>query len=545
MATTTTIPDFHRLRLQFGLGILLMLAGVIVGNWLAFQHTRSALLHDIEQRGIWGARNLAHDAWQALNKQAFQELRLRVDAILLQDDVVYIGIAAQDGTLRISSGSPLQPQASVLPELPNHSCRTNEPLINSEIIFGKQVLLVSVPIVPVGSVLDHDAALAETCHGTLHIGMSLSALDQRLFHMLVTLLLLCGYVIGIGALAYLLAQRRIIHPLTHAVAIVQRMARGDFRHRHGEPSPSADAGTPRDGDVGLITRTLTNFVNLARTQLGELKDSGSHLTMTIDEGVTIAEESLMGVQQHALTSSQVSASLETRSESLDALAADAAQIASTAANTVEAARTIAQMVAQALSAMQELSEQTGRNSERIGQLGDTFSQIGSVVGMINTIADQTRMIAFNASIEAAGAGESGGRFSIVAIEVRRLATTIVESLDEIQELVSSMQAATSELTLSSETEIRKASLGVTLIGTIETTTHDMLEQLENTARIAQRITDAARQHREIYQTAVQEIAGLEDLSQNTIAIARQALAVTRQMQQLVTQIENTLQTIRV
>jgi len=545
MATTTAIPDFHRLRLQFGLGILLVLAGVIVGNGLAFQHSRSAVLHDIEQRGIWGARNLAHDAWQALNMQALQELRPRVDAFLLQDDVVYVGIAAQDGTLRISSGSPLRPQASALPELPNHSCRTNEPLLDSEMVFGEQVLLVSVPIVPVGAVLDHDAALADTCRGTLHIGMSLAALDQRLFHMLVTLILVCGYVIGIGALAYRLAHRQIIVPLTHAAAIVQGMARGDFRRSHAETCLSDSAGSSRNSDVDLIPRTLADFTDLARTQLGGLKDRGGHLTMTIGEGVTIAEEALMSVQQHTLTASQVSAALETHSESLDALAADAEQIASTAANSVEAARTIVEMIAQALSAMQELSGQTSRNNERIGQLGGTFAQIGSVVGMLNTIADQTRMIAFNAGIEAAGAGESGGRFSIVAAEVRRLADTVVESSDEIQELVSSIQAATSELTLSSETEIRKANWGVTLIGTIETTTHAMLEQLESTARIAQRITAAARQQREIHHTAAQEIAELEELSQNTTAIARQSLAVTRQMQQLATQIESALQTIRV
>lgn len=308
MATTTAIPDFHRLRLQFGLCILLLLAGVIGGNWLAFQQTRSVLFHAIEQRGIWGARNLAHDAWQALNMQALQELRTRVDAILAQDDVVYIGIAAQDGTLRISSGSPLKQQASVLPELPNHSCLTNEPLIDSEIVFGEQVLLVSVPIVPMVSVRDRDsAALAETCRGTLHIGISLSALDQRLFHMLVTLILLCGYVIGIGALAYLLAKRQILHPLAHAIAIVQRMAHGDFRQRHDETPPRTDAGLPHDSDVGLMTRTLADFVNLARTQLGGLKNSGSRLTMTSGEGVTMAEESLMSAQQQALTCSQVAA----------------------------------------------------------------------------------------------------------------------------------------------------------------------------------------------------------------------------------------------
>ena len=124
-------PDFYGLRLKFGLCILLLLIGVVAGNWLAFQHTRSVLFHDIEQRAIWGARNLAHDAWQALKTQELQDLRTRVDAILLQDDVVYVGIAAQDGALRISSGSPLKRQASVLPELPNHSCQTSAPLIDS------------------------------------------------------------------------------------------------------------------------------------------------------------------------------------------------------------------------------------------------------------------------------------------------------------------------------------------------------------------------------------------------------------------------------
>ncbi len=75
--------------------------------------------------------------------------------------------------------------------------------------------------------------------------------------------------------------------------------------------------------------------------------------------------------------------------------------------------------------------------------------------IITTIADQTKLITFNASIEAAGAGEAGGRFSVVATEVRRLANTVVESVEEMKNSVSSIQTAASELILSSETGIHK------------------------------------------------------------------------------------------
>jgi methyl-accepting chemotaxis protein len=508
--------------------------GIIIGNWLAFQHTRSLLFRDLEQRGTWGARNLAHDAWKELNQQEIQDLKSRVNALLLQDDVVYVGLVENDGTLRISSGTPLEQQASVVPELPRHACDSLEPLFSYNTVFGKQVVLVSAPILPLNP--PDAAARTLSCAGTVHVGMSLHTIDRRLSHMLLTLVLLCSYAIGIGVIGYILAREQILRPISRMTHTMQRMVQGDFREE-SDPLPSRD-------EIGKGVRVLSKLLNRTRHTIFDLKNTGTQIFAASKENVNTAKELLESSQRQSGVLAHVSNAFETGAASCDTMAEQAELVASQTETLVESTRKMADMIAQIMSAMQDMCGQTDRNTQRIGQVGEKFPQIGSVVKIINTIADQTRMIAFNASIEAAGAGESGGRFSIVATEVRRLANTVVESLEEIKELVVSIQSATSELTLSSETGTRKVRQGMNVVDETKTMVQQMLETTEAIAHIAEDIAHTAQPYQEEHQTMLKEIGELTDGLQDITAISSQAVELADEMQELAQAFERTLQNVQ-
>lgn len=218
--------------------------------------------------------------------------------------------------------------------------------------------------------------------------------------------------------------------------------------------------------------------------------------------------------------------------------------ATTAATTTvrEAAHRIERLTAQTRALMQALRQHTDQNRERVEHLGRTFSQIESVVSMIATIADQTRMIAFNASIEAAGAGESGGRFSIVATEVRRLANTVVDALNDIQELVNSIQAVTNELTLASEHDARSVNQGTTLIDEMHHTIGACLEELEALAQTAQTQAQATRQHQDARHALADSMREMVAQSQTTEKLGVQASDAAAHMQRLVAELDEIVRT---
>jgi methyl-accepting chemotaxis protein len=354
--------------------------------------------------------------------------------------------------------------------------------------------------------------------------------------MLLTLVLLCAYVIGVGVIGYILARQQITRPISRMTRVMQRMMQKDFRE-YSDPPLSRD-------EIGVGVRILSKLLKRTRHTIFGLKNTGTQISAASRENVNTAKELLETSQRQSGALAHISNAFETGAASCNTIAEHAECVASQAETVLESTQKIAHMIAQIMSAMQDLCGQTDRNSKRIGQLGEKFSQIGSVVKIINTIADQTRMIAFNASIEAAGAGESGGRFSIVATEVRRLANTVVESLEEIKELVASIQSATSELTLSSETGTRKVRQGMTLIGETETTVQQVLETIEAVVHTTRDIAHTTRQYQEEHQTMLNEMSEFTDGLQDITAISSQAVELADEMQELAQTLERTLQDIQ-
>lgn len=538
MDTSHAVPMLQSLKVKFAIFIALLVVGIIAGNWVAFRHARSLFFQDLEQRGIWGARNLAHTTWSHLANQEIQDLKTQATAMLLQDDVIYIGIGGKDGTLLISSGSLEENRASILPELPHHSCDSVQPLLNYAMMFEEHILLISVPILPLSYVDEANiTTIAMPCAGTLHVGIALKTIDQRLFQMLLVLILLCGGIIAVGFVGYRLTSRQVIQPLSHMIEIAQGFAQGDF-------SKKPLVATTHD-EVGVLARILFGFLNQAQQMVLDLKNTSSQISEATEESAHLAQEFATVFDRQSALVYNLSKAVEENTESIDTTTTRSESVASTTEATLESTHKIQQMVRHTMASMEDICGQTDRNSERIGQLGETFSQIGTVVKMITTIADQTRMIAFNASIEAAGAGESGGRFSIVATEVRRLANTVVDSLDEIRELVDSIQSATSELTLSSETGVRKVHQGVAVIRDTGDTADKVEEMLETTADTARNIAHAIQQHQGNLHTILQDIDELTETAEDSASLSTQALDLSRRMQQLADDLHSTLQKIQV
>ncbi len=175
--------------------------------------------------------------------------------------------------------------------------------------------------------------------------------------------------------------------------------------------------------------------------------------------------------------------------------------------------------------MQEILE---KNESAIGEilaLGRRAEQIGEIMAFINHITDQTKLIAFNAALEAAGAGPAGKRFGVVAAEIRRLAESIVESTDEIKAAITQMQEDTNDLVGSSEESAKRLQDGFRHTEATALALHEIRERARDTAESAKQISRAARKQQDASRRvlgALQDMAaGLRETMANGHGSARE------------------------
>ena len=206
-----------------------------------------------------------------------------------------------------------------------------------------------------------------------------------------------------------------------------------------------------------------------------------------------ASEIEKSVSDQASTAAQTASSVSEITSTMEELSASSTQIADQSkivveiANlTLEGSRNGAQAMEHVISRMDEIRKDNQINLNEIIALGTKSKQISKVMEIIHSVADKTKLIAFNAALEAASAGDAGKRFSVVASEIRRLADSVTESTDEIESKIIEIQDSINRLVLNSE----KASAGIH--GGAEASTMTA-KRLNDIVRAASDASNAAQQ----------------------------------------------------
>jgi methyl-accepting chemotaxis protein len=178
-------------------------------------------------------------------------------------------------------------------------------------------------------------------------------------------------------------------------------------------------------------------------------------------------------------------------------------VASTAQDANRAAGQGHEVVASSVTGMTRLAETVRAFAERIQSLGQRSGQIGEIVRVIEDIADQTNLLALNAAIEAARAGEQGRGFAVVADEVRKLAERTTKATKEIADTIRTIQGDTDDAVQSMETGTREAQEGVALANQAGERLNEIVGAVQAVTGMTQQIAAAIEQQ----STATEQIAG--------------------------------------
>ena len=197
--------------------------------------------------------------------------------------------------------------------------------------------------------------------------------------------------------------------------------------------------------------------------------------------------------QQAAQITTASSAVNQMAASIEEVSANANDLANEASKSVEIANKGSMVVQDTISGMDTIREQIQETSKRIKRLGESSQEIGDIVEIINDISEQTNILALNAAIQAAMAGDAGRGFAVVADEVQRLAERSGNATKQIEALVKTIQADTNEAVISMERSTSEVVQGARLAQNAGAALEEIEHVSSSLAKLIQAISDTTRQ----------------------------------------------------
>ena len=337
------------------------------------------------------------------------------------------------------------------------------------------------------------------------------------------LLTFSAIAVLLGIIAAYFITRIIVGPLTASVTTLNRLADGDL---------TVEVESHSKDEIGQLMSAMKHMATSLREIMTNIMGGTNQLATAAEELAAVTEDTSSGVNELMAETEQVATAMNEMSATVSEVSSNA----SLAASSTEEGRKVAAdgraIVMQTIDAINTLADNVTRSTEVINNLKQESNNIGTVLDVISGIAEQTNLLALNAAIEAARAGEQGRGFAVVADEVRTLAQRTQQSTDEIQSMITSLQNGANEAVGVMNTSQEQTHHTVAQAGQAGQALDEIMHLVEQIADMTTQIASAAEEQSATSGAVSESMNNISQVTERSAAGANQLAASSSELAQL-------------
>ena len=321
----------------------------------------------------------------------------------------------------------------------------------------------------------------------------------------------------------------VVQPINESSKVLEILAQGDLTARmNGEYK----------GDFSLIKESVNGLASSFSSALTDVAAAVEATASSSGQISSSAEQMASGAQEQSSQTTEIAGAIEEMTTTILETTRNSGMAAEQAKKSGKAAEDGGEVINETIDGMNRIAEVVKNAAVMVKELGANSKQIGKIVGVINDIADQTNLLALNAAIEAARAGEQGKGFAVVADEVRKLAERTSNATKEIGEMINKIQTDTGSAVDSMELGTREVEKGIKFAEKSSKSLKDIIASANGVVEVIGQVAAASEEQAKAAEEISKSIEGINNVTQESASGVQQIAKAAEDLNNLTVNLQN-------